>query len=75
MKESEAFGCRAENRTPSSGPWIWQIYKTIQEDNRLCELGEDENESHFLLFCPHYDELRTPALTETSVQHADIFGG
>ena len=38
----------------------------------MCELGEDGNESHFH---PHYDELRPPALGETSAQHADISGG
>ena len=48
------------------------LKKNIQEDNRLCELGEDGNESHFH---PHYDELRPPALGETSAQHADISGG
>ncbi len=35
-------------------------FKNIQEDNRLCELcelGETENESHFVLCCPFYDEI------------------
>ena len=44
-------------------------FKNILEDERLCELcelNEVENESHFLLYCPLYDELRTPISTEMS---------
>ena len=51
-------------------------FKNIQEDKRLCELcelGEVENESHFLLYCPYYDELRTPILHEMSVQNPEMF--
>ena len=62
---------------PRTGPLppaleFGRFKKNIQEDNRLCELGEDGNESHFH---PHYDEFRPPALGETSAQHADISGG
>lgn len=51
-------------------------FKNILEDERLrelCELNEVESESHFLLYCPLYDELRTPIFTEMSVKNPEIF--
>ena len=37
-------------------------YHNTSEDDRLCEmcdLNEIENEVHFILYCPYYDDLRT----------------
>ena len=51
-------------------------FKNIREDERLChlcELNEVENESHFLLYCPLYDELRTPIFPEMSVKNPEMF--
>ncbi len=51
-------------------------FKNIPEDERLCELcelNEVESESHFLLYCPLHDELRTPLFTEMSVKNPEIF--
>ena len=36
-------------------------YHNTSEDDRLCEmcdLNEIENEVHFILYCPYYDDLR-----------------
>ena len=41
--------------------------------NVICELNEVENESHFLLYCPLYDELRTPLFTEMCVKYPEMF--
>ena len=51
-------------------------FKNMLEDERvceLCELNEVENESHFRLYCPLYDELRNPLFTEMSVKNPEMF--
>lgn len=53
-------------------------FKNLQEDDRLCEvrdLGEVEYESHFLLYCPFYDDLRTQIFSDLFVQNLEMFWG
>ena len=50
--------------------------KNIPEENRLCELcdlAEDESESHFILHCTNYDDLRELIFHEMARQNAEIF--
>ena len=51
-------------------------FKNILEDERLCalcELNNIENESHFILYCLLFDELRTLIFTEMSVKNPEMF--
>lgn len=51
-------------------------FKNTPEENRLCvlcDLGEVENESHFLLYCTHYDDLRESLFLEVKRQISEIF--
>lgn len=49
--------------------------QTPEEDRlcRLCELGEIESETHFVLYCPRYDDLRNLLFGKLFVQKPEIF--
>ena len=49
--------------------------QTPEEDRlcRLCELGEVENETHFVLYCPRYDDFRNVLFGELFVKKPEMF--
>ena len=51
-------------------------FNATPEEERLCllcELGEIENEVHFLFYCPTYEDLRDVLFTKMSSVYADFF--
>lgn len=51
-------------------------FKNILEENRLCKLcnlGENEKESHFPLYCTNYDHLRELIFHEMARQNPEMF--
>ena len=73
--ESKAFHYKVRSTNPPSSCLMLADFKNVEEENRSCELyklGEAENESHFLLYCPFYDKLRIPKINEMSVQNSEM---
>uniref|UniRef100_A0A0E9XH21 Reverse transcriptase zinc-binding domain-containing protein n=1 Tax=Anguilla anguilla TaxID=7936 RepID=A0A0E9XH21_ANGAN len=53
-------------------------FNDVIEEKRLCllcDLCEIENESHFMLYCTYYDDLRAPIFHEMSVRNPEVFLG
>lgn len=52
-------------------------FNATPEEERLllCELGELENEVHFLFYCPTYEDLRDVLFTKMSSVYVDFFDG
>ncbi len=50
--------------------------RNIQVDNRLSEshdLGENEDETHFVLYCPYYDKLLMSIVNKAFAQNPEMF--
>ena len=74
-EKSKIFICKVEIWYSSSGHEVGR-FKNIPEENRVCEmcvLDEIESESHFLLYCTKYDDLREVLFHEIYGQNPDIF--